>query len=389
MIWRKILMRLHEYEAEEIFSKYGINIPLGGLSKTPQEAKKIAESIGMPVVLKSQVLVGGRGKAGGVKIVDNLDEVDIVADKMLKTEIKGYKPEGLLILKKVDIKKEIYLGITIDRTLGVPIIMISSEGGINIEEVSRKNPEKIFKLPVNPLQKLYPYQVISTVKKIGLTGEPLAETVNIIAKLYKIFKEYDGLIAEINPLIITEDERIFCIDAVLEIDDSALFRHPELNKKRLDAISGRDKRLMKKGATFIKLNGNIGLICSGAGLAMATMDMISDYPALSPANFLETGGGITSDLMVDCMELILEQPKLDAIFINLYGGINPIHEGAKGIAKVIRERKLDIPIVAKALGNRQEETWETLEDVGVHIIKESETQKAVEFLAKLLGVKAK
>ena len=389
MIWRKILMRLHEYEAEEIFSKYGINIPLGGLSKTPQEAKKIAESIGMPVVLKSQVLVGGRGKAGGVKIIDNLDEVDIVADKMLKTEIKGYKPEGLLILKKVDIKKEIYLGITIDRTLGVPIIMISSEGGINIEEVSRKNPEKIFKLPVNPLQKLYPYQVISTVKKIGLTGEPLAETVNIIAKLYKIFKEYDGLIAEINPLIITEDERIFCVDAVLEIDDSALFRHPELNKKRLDAMSGRDKRLMKKGATFVKLNGNIGLVCSGAGLAMATMDMISDYPALSPANFLETGGGITSDLMVDCMELVLEQPKLDAIFINLYGGINPIHEGAKGIARVIREKKVTIPIVAKALGNRQEETWETLEEVGVHIIKESETQKAVEFLAKLLGVKAK
>lgn len=387
MIRRKILMRLHEYEAEEIFSKYGINIPLGGLAKTPQEAKQIAESIGVPVVLKSQVLVGGRGKAGGVKIVDNLDEVDIVADKMLKTELKGYKPEGLLVLKKVDIKKEIYLGITIDRTSGIPIIMISSEGGINIEEVSRKNPEKIFKLPVNPLQKLYPYQVISTVKKIGLTGEPLVETVNIIAKLYKIFREYDGLIAEINPLVITEDERIFCVDAVLEIDDSALFRHPELNKRRLDAMSGRDKRLMKKGATFVRLNGNIGLICSGAGLAMATMDMISDYPALSPANFLETGGGITSDLMVDCMELVLEQPGLKALFINLYGGINPIHEGAKGIAKVIKERKLAIPIVVKALGNRQEETWETLEEVGVHVIKESETQKAVKFLAELLGVK--
>jgi len=267
--------------------------------------------------------------------------------------------------------------------------MISAEGGINIEEVSRKNPEKIFKLSVDPLQNIYPYQVISTVKKIGLTGEPLSEIVNVIAKLYKIFREYDGLIAEINPLVMTEDERILCVDAVVEVDDSALFRHPELNKKRLDVMSERDKRLMKKGATFVRLNGNIGLICSGAGLAMATMDMISDYPALSPANFLETGGGITCDLMVDCMELVLEQPKLEAIFINLYGGINPIHEGAKGVAKVIRERKLNIPIVAKALGNRQEETWKTLEEVGVHIIKESETQKAVEFLAKLLGVKAK
>jgi len=379
-------MRLHEYEAEEIFSKYGINIPLGGLAKIPREAKQIAESIGVPVVLKSQVLVGGRGKAGGVKIVGSLDEVDIVADKMLKTEIKGYRPEGLLVLKKVNINKEIYLGITIDRTLGIPIIMISSEGGINIEEVNRKNPEKIFKFPVNPLQNLYPYQVIDIVKKVGLSGGPLVETVNIIVKLYKIFKEYDGLIAEINPLVLTEEKKVLCVDAVLELDDSALFRHPELNKRRLDAMSERDKRLMKKGATFVKLKGNIGLICSGAGLAMSTMDMIKDYPQLSPANFLETGGGITSDLMVDCMELVLEQSELKAIFLNLYGGINPIHEGVKGVAKVICERKLNIPIVAKALGNRQEETWKTLEEVGVHIIKDTETQKAIEYLAKLLGV---
>lgn len=380
-------MRLHEYEAEEIFSKYGINIPQGGLAKTPEEAKQITANIGVPVVLKSQVLVGGRGKAGGVKVVDDLNVVERVADEILKLKIKGYKAEGVLVLKKVEIKKEIYLGITIDRTSGIPMIILSSEGGVEIEEVAHRNPEKISKLPVNPLQNLYPYQVINAVKKIGLTGKSLIETVNIVSKLYQVFKEHDGLIAEINPLVITEDNEICCVDAVLEVDDSALFRHPELNKRRLDAMSERDKRLMKKGATFVKLNGNIGLICSGAGLAMATMDMISDYPMLSPANFLETGGGITSDLMVDCMELVLGQPKLEAIFINLYGGINPIHEGAKGVAKVICERKLNIPVVAKALGNRQEETWKTLEEVGVHVIKESETQKAVKFLAELLEVK--
>jgi len=380
-------MRLHEYEAEEIFSKYGINIPLGGLSKTHQEAKKIAESIGMPVVLKSQVLVGGRGKAGGVKIVENLNEVERVADEVLRSEIKGCKPEGILVSKKVEIKKEIYLGITIDRTLGIPMIMLCSEGGVEIEEVARRTPEKISKLPVNPLQNLYPYQVINAAKKIGLTGKALMETVNIITKLYQVFKGYDGLIAEINPLVITENNEICCVDAVLQVDDSALFRHPELNKRRLSNMSERDKRLIKKGATFVKLDGNIGLICSGAGLAMATMDMIKDYPPLSPANFLETGGGITSELMVDCMELVLEQPELKAVFLNLYGGINPIHEGAKGIAKVIGEKKVNIPIVAKALGNRQEETWETLEEVGVYVIKESETQKAVKFLAELLGVK--
>jgi succinyl-CoA synthetase beta subunit len=380
-------VRLHEYEAKEIFSKYGINIQQGGLAKTPEEAKQIATNIGMPVVIKSQVLVGGRGKAGGIKVVDNLNDVKRVADKVLKLEIKGYKPEGVLVLKKIEIKKEIYLGITIDGTSGIPIVMLCSEGGVEIEEVAHRNPEKISKLSVYSLQNLYPYQVINAVKKIGLTGKALMETVNIVTKLYQIFKEYDGLIAEINPLVMTKDNEICCVDAVLQIDDSALFRHPELNKRRLTSMNERDKRLLKKGATFVKLNGNIGLICSGAGLAMATMDMINDYPSLSTANFLETGGGITSELMVDCMELVLEQPGLKALFINLYGGINPIHEGAKGIAKVVREKKINIPIVAKALGNHQEETWKTLEEVGVHVIKEPETQKAVKFLAELLGVK--
>jgi succinyl-CoA synthetase beta subunit len=380
-------MRLHEYEAREIFSKYGINIQSGKLAKTTQEALQIATDIGIPVVLKSQVLVGGRGKAGGIKIIDNLNEVERAADEILKSEIKGYKPEGVLVLKKIEIKKEIYLGITIERTSGIPIIMLCSEGGVDIEEVAHRNPEKIFKLSVDPLQNLYSFQIINMVKKIGLTGKTLIGVVNAVFKLYQVFKEYDGLIAEINPLVITENHEIFCVDAVLEVDDSALFRYPELNKRKLNNMSERDKRLMEKGATFVKLDGNIGLICSGAGLAMATMDLIKDYPPLSPANFLETGGGITSELMFDCMELVLEQPGLKALLINIYGGINPIHEGAKGIDKVIREKKVNIPVVAKALGNRQEETWKTLEEAGVYVIKESETQKAVKYLSELLGVK--
>lgn len=380
-------MRLHEYEAREIFSKYGINIQSGKLAKTTQEALQIATDIGIPVVLKSQVLVGGRGKAGGIKIIDNLNEVERAADEILKSEIKGFKPEGVLVLKKIEIKKEIYLGITIERTSGIPIIMLCSEGGVDIEEVAHRNPEKIFKLPVDTLQNLYSFQIINMVKKIGLTGKTLIGVVNAVFKLYQVFKEYDGLIAEINPLVITENHEIFCVDAVLEVDDSALFRHPELNKRKLNNMSERDKRLMEKGATFVKLDGNIGIICSGAGLAMATMDLIKDYPSLAPANFLETGGGITSELMFDCMELVLEQPGLKAVLINLYGGINPIHEGAKGIAKIIREKKVNIPIVAKALGNRQEETWKTLEEAGVYVIKESETQKAVKYLSELLGVK--
>jgi len=380
-------MRIQEYEAKEIFKQFGIPVPAGKVAKTDFEARDISEELGLPVVIKAQVLVGGRGKAGGIKIAECLEEVKQSTCEILSKNIKGYQASEVLIEKKLDIKQEFYCGITIDRTKGCPVIMLSSEGGVNIEEIAEKNPDKIFSLKCDPLSPIYTFQIINFVKKLGLHEKILLKVSQIIENLFKVFIKYDGIIAEINPLVITNNDDVFCADAVFQIDDSALFRHPLLEKKKYSEMSPRMSRLNKKGATYVQLEGNIGLICSGAGLAMATMDTIKTIPGLLPANFLETGGGITAELMEDCMEVILEKNDLKGIFINLYGGINPIHEGARGVAKVIKEKQLKIPIVAKALGNKQSETWEIFEQAGVYVYKSSDTQGAIRYLAEIIGGK--
>ena len=380
-------MRIQEYEAKEIFKQFGIPVPAGKVAKTDLEARDIYEELGLPVVIKAQVLVGGRGKAGGIQIAECLEEVKQNTREILSKNIKGYQASEVLIEKKLDIKQEFYCGITIDRTKGCPVIMLSSEGGVNIEEIAEKNPDKIFSLKCDPLSPIYTFQIIDFVKKLGLHEKILLKVSQIIENLFKVFIKYDGIIAEINPLVITKNNDVFCADAVFQIDDSALFRHPLLEKKKYSEMSPRMSRLNKKGATYVQLEGNIGLICSGAGLAMATMDTIKTIPGLSPANFLETGGGITAELMEDCMEVILEKNDLKGIFINLYGGINPIHEGARGVAKVIKEKQLKIPIVAKALGNKQSETWEIFEQAGVYVYKSSDTQGAIRYLAEIIGGK--
>jgi len=380
-------MRIQEYEAKEIFKQFSIPVPAGKTAKTDLEARVISEEIGLPVVIKAQVLVGGRGKAGGIKIAECLEEVEQDTNEILNKSIKGYQASEVLIEKKLDIKHEFYCGITIDRTKGCPVIMLSPEGGVNVEEIAEKHPDKIFSLKCDPLSPVYSFQIINFVKTLDLHGNILLKVSQIIESLFKVFIKYDGIIAEINPLVITKDDDVFCADAVFQIDDSALFRHPLLEKKKYNEMSPRISRLNKKGATYVQLEGNIGLICSGAGLAMATMDTIKTIPGLSPANFLETGGGITAELMEDCMEIILEKNDLKGIFINLYGGINPIHEGAKGVAKVIKDKKLKIPVVAKALGNKQSETWEIFEQAGVYVYKSSDTQGAIRYLAEIIGGK--
>lgn len=380
-------MRIQEYEAKELFKKSGIAVPPGKVAKNDSEARYISKELGLPVVIKAQVLVGGRGKAGGIKIAECTEDVEQSTREILSKNIKGYQASEVLIEQKLDIKHEFYCGITIDRTKGCPVIMLSSEGGVNIEEIAEKSPDKIFSLKCDPLSPIYTFQIINFVKKLGLNGKILLKITQIIENLYKVFINYDGIIAEINPLVITGDDDVFCADAVFQIDDSALFRHPVLEKKKYNEMSPRNIRFNKKGATYVQLKGNIGLICSGAGLAMATMDTIKTIPDLSPANFLETGGGITAELMEDCMEIILEENDLKAIFINLYGGINPIHEGAKGVVKVIKDKKLKIPVIAKALGNKQEETWKIFEQAGVYVYKSSDTQGAIRYLAEIIGGK--
>ncbi len=306
-------MRLHEYEAKAIFSANGLTIPHGGFAGNAEEAQKLATDIGLPVVIKSQVLVGGRGKAGGIVTAATPKEVEEGALRLLDLRIKGLSAAGVLVEKKLEIEHELYCGFAIDRVLGLPTLVLSSEGGVDIEEV--RDPEKLVKIPLNVLEDLHSFDLIAPLKKIGLSGGVMLSVNDTVRRLYSVFRRFYALIAEVNPLVLCSNGEVCCVDAVLEMDDSALYRNRELLDRRMSGYSQRLQRLINKGSTFVPLEGNIGLICSGAGLGMATMDLIQDYPTLAPANFLETGGGITEELMADCMETILHQPGLQALLL--------------------------------------------------------------------------
>ncbi len=378
------MMRLHEYEAMDIFETFGIPLPERGVAGTVDDAVRVAEKTGYPAVLKSQVLVGGRGLAGGIRIAETPDELRKTAEALFEMDIKGLPVREIMVCGKAFIRKELYMGITIDGYSGKPVVVVSTEGGVHIEETAQNSPDKIASFEIDPKFGFYPYQAVKLLRSAGLPDNRLSACSTILVRLYQIFHQYEAMIAEINPLVILDNGGLMAVDAVLEIDDSAMFRV----KKNLSLSSeGRIGNLLEKkgkeiGVTYVDLDGDIGLISSGAGLGMASMDIIGHK--LSPANFLETGGGITADLLYKCMELILMKP-LKAIFINIYGGINPIHEGAKGIVRYIKDHGVTLPIVAKALGNHQEETWEILKSGGIHVVTEAATEKAVDRLIALLN----
>ncbi len=376
-------MRLYEYEATDIFESTGIPVPERGVAETPEEAQRIAETIGVPVVLKAQVLVGGRGLAGGVKIATSPRETLTLSEELFKSEIKGLPIRTILVSRKVDILNELYAGITVDGYEGKPVIVVSSEGGVDIEDVSKRSPEKIVSFHIDEESGFFPYQARELFACLDIHGRQLIQCASVLIKLYAVFKQYEALIAEINPLAVLSDGNIMALDAVLEIDDSALFRlHsriPQDNERIENPLERKGKEI---GVSYVDLDGDIGLIASGAGLGMATMDIIGQR--LRPANFLETGGGITEELLYKSMGLVMMKKNLRAIIINLYGGINPIHEGACGVVRYIKENNLNIPVIAKALGNRQEETWEILRSGGVHVVTDVATEQAVERLIDLL-----
>jgi succinyl-CoA synthetase beta subunit len=377
-------MRLHEYEALDIFEENGIPVPRRGIAGTMHEALHVAGEIGYPVVLKAQVLVGGRGLAGGVRTASSPDELKEVAESLLGSNIKGLPVLKILVCEKVEIAKELYVGITIDGYSGKPIIVVSTEGGVLIEETAKSSPEKIASMHIDPSFGYYPYQARTLLKMLGLKQQLITAWTDVIGQLYNVAKRYESLICEINPLVILPNGGLLAIDAVLEVDDSAVSRINFSLPDRVDRIENPlERRGREIGVTYVDLDGDIGLISSGAGLGMASTDIIGEK--MKPANFLETGGGITADLLYRCMELIMMKPGLRAIFINVYGGINPIHEGAKGVVRYMQEHNVKIPIVAKALGNRQEETWEIFRAAGVHVVTEAATEKAIERLYELVG----
>ena len=377
-------MRLHEYEALDIFEENGIPVPRRGIAGTMHEALHVAGEIGYPVVLKAQVLVGGRGLAGGIKTASSPDELKEMADALFGSDIKGLPVLKVLVCEKVEIAKELYVGITVDGYSGKPIIVVSTEGGVLIEETAKTSPEKIASIHIDPSFGYYPYQARTLLRMLGLKQQLITVWTDVIGQLYNVATRYESLICEINPLVVLPNGGLLAVDAVLEVDDSALSRVRFPLPDRVDRIENPlERRGRGIGVTYVDLDGDIGIISSGAGLGMASMDIIGEK--MKPANFLDTGGGITADLLYRCMELIMMKPGLRAVFINVYGGINPIHEGAKGVVRYMQEHNVKIPIVAKALGNRQEETWEIFRAAGVHVVTEAATEKAVERLYELVG----
>ena len=348
-------MKLHEYQSKQIFAQYGVPIPDGEVASTPAEARAIAERIGKAVVIKSQVLVGGRGKAGGIKLAKTPDEAEDVASRILGMEIQGLTVKKVLVDEAADIRSEIYLGAVLDRSARRVAIMASSEGGIEIEEVAAQTPEKIITVHIHPLLGMQVYQARQLAYGIGLPKEHISAFTKIALNLYRAFAESDASLAEINPLIINADNQLQAVDGKILLDDSALPRQKQLAAMRdPDEDNPTEIDAREAGLSYIDLDGEIGCMVNGAGLAMATMDIIKLYGG-SPANFLDIGGGAGADKVMAALRIILRDARVKAVLINIFGGITRCDEVARGIVEAINSLDVQAPIVVRMVGVNEDE----------------------------------
>ena len=349
-------MKLHEYQARDILAKYGIPVTGGGVASTPAEARAIAEQIGGKVVVKAQVFVGGRGKAGGVKLADTPEQAEQVASQILGMDIKGLTVEKVLVAEAITYEREIYLGVIMDRATKRIVVMASSEGGVEIEEVAKTTPDAIVKIAAHPTLGLLNYQAMELAFGIGLTdGKQARQFAQIATALYRAYMEADATLAEINPLVVLPNGALQALDSKILLDDSALFRHPDLEAMRDSSDEPlAEQQAREAGITFIKLDGNIGCMVNGAGLAMATMDVVKLYGG-EPANFLDIGGGAGKDKVKAALQIILADPNVKAVLFNIFGGITRVDEVAKGIVAALEEVQTDVPMVARLVGTNEEE----------------------------------
>ena len=355
-------MKLHEYQSKTIFSKYGIPIPKGRVAATAQEAKQIAEELGGRVVIKSQVLVGGRGKAGGVKLANNPAEAEQLATQILGMEIKGLPVRKVLVDEAAAIANEIYFAITNDRAAKKPVMIASAAGGVDIEEVAATTPERIIKVHIDPLLGLRDYQARDIAASIDLPRELWRDFSRIAAGLWQVYRESDAELAEINPLVITKDNKLVALDGKMIIDDNSLFRHMDLAEIRdIDEEAPAETEARRHGLSFIKLDGNIGCMVNGAGLAMTSMDIVKLFGG-EPANFLDIGGGAKADKVAAAMRIILSDPNVKAILFNIFGGITRCDEVARGILIALKEINTAVPMVVRLVGTNEEEGRRLLSD---------------------------
>jgi succinyl-CoA synthetase beta subunit len=348
-------LKLHEYQAKRIFAQYGVPIPRGDVAATPEQVRQIAARLGRRVVVKAQVLVGGRGKAGGIRLAGDPDEAEEIADQILGMNIKGLVVKKVLVDEAADIAKEIYLGIVIDRAMRRPVMMASAEGGVEIEEVARATPERIVKLFVDPFLGLQSYQGRELAFGVGLSKDLVRAFTKIAQGLYSAFVSCDASLAEINPLVVTSEGKLLAVDGKMLLDDNALFRHFELAEMRdADEETPEEQEARRHGLSYVKLDGEIGCMVNGAGLAMATMDITKLYGG-QPANFLDIGGGAQADKVAAALRIILSDPNVKAVLFNIFGGITRCDEVARGILEALHEVETSVPMVARLVGTNEEE----------------------------------
>ncbi len=363
-------MKIHEYQARQILLDQSIPVPQSEVVRSPEAAAEAFKKMQTPVcVIKAQVYAGGRGKAGFVKLVKSADEAREAAKFMLSHRMISNQtgPEGvpvsiLLVAPGVDIAREYYLGITIDRARGAATMIASAEGGVEIEEVARKSPEKVFKEPIHPLLGLQPFQARDLAFKLGFKDKLAAEAAKLMLNLGKAFIKMDASLAEINPLVVTKDGKLLAIDAKFTIDDNAIFRHPDLSAL-VDESQERplDVRAQKASLNYIALDGNIGCLVNGAGLAMATMDIIKLHGA-EPANFLDVGGSVTAEGAIEAFRIILSDPNVEGILVNIFGGIAKCDLIAEALVKAGKEVSFKIPVVVRLEGTNVEKARKILAD---------------------------
>jgi succinyl-CoA synthetase beta subunit len=376
-------MRLHEYQAKERFADAGIPVPDAERADTVDAAVAAADRIGYPVAIKAQVHVGGRGKAGGIELVDDADEARDAAERILGMDLKGEYVGEVLVEQAVDFDDELYVGVTMDRGAGRPVVMVSTRGGVNIEEVAAEDPDAIARVHVDPAFGLHPYQARNAVYEAGVDRAVARDVASVLQTLYGLWDDADGSDAEINPLMVTPDDEVIAADAVFNVDSDALFRQPEIAALEEDAAGGDE--LERKAADYdfdyVRLDGNVGIIGNGAGLVMTTLDLVDHFGG-EPANFLDVGGGAKADRIANALDMVFSDDNVDAVVFNIFGGITRGDEVARGINEALGSfDEIPKPVVVRLAGTNATEGMEILDTslVTVEETLEAAVQRAVEY----------
>lgn len=385
-------MKLYEYETRELAAKYKIPMPTGKIAFSPEEAKQIAEELGTSVMIKAQVPSKGRGKEGGVLLAITPSDAEKHAKRILSKKTKGFTPRSVLVEEEISFKKELYFGMMLDRSSRRYVIIVSSEGGLEIEDVPKISPDKIIKFFIDPMEGFHPFHARQLASKLGYTGSQLVKLADIFYNFYRLAMDYDAELMESNPILVRDDGTFVTTDPRISIDDNALFRHPKLVRKIIqmrklscvreetpEQLSPVELEANKAGLDYVKLDGNIGIIGNGAGLVMATLDMIRWYGG-RPANFLDVGGGASSKKMMVALKVVLSDSSVNGLFVNILGGITRCDEIAKGIIEARESFKFTKPIVIRLVGTNEEEGKRILKDADIPVFDSME--KAAEYIVE-------